>query len=56
MRVSLMALLALRMRPRKYDSSSETGRESGMRESVEAAGRRDPCFDRRSSAGPRFCR
>jgi hypothetical protein len=39
------------MRPRKYDSSSATGSVAGMRFSVEEAGSREPCFERRSRAG-----
>jgi hypothetical protein len=42
------------MRPRKYDSSCATGRVSGTRERVDVAGRREPCFERRSRAGARF--
>lgn len=42
------------MRPRKYDVRSATGRSSGMRDRVEAAGSRDPCRERSDSAGSRF--
>lgn len=54
MRLSLTAELAARMRPRKYASRSEAGRVSGISDSVDAAGRRDPCLERRSSAGGRL--
>lgn len=43
------------IRPRKYDSRSATGSVSGMMSSVEEAGRREPCFDKRDSAAGQFC-
>jgi hypothetical protein len=42
------------MRPRKYDSSSTTGRVEGIRLRVDDAGRREPCLDRSSKAGGQF--
>lgn len=53
-RLSASLELAARMRPKKYESSSLIGRLSGIRDNVEEAGSREPCFDRRSSAGARF--
>jgi hypothetical protein len=46
-------LVAARIRPRKYDSSSRTGKSLGIKERVDAAGSLDPCFDKRLSAGGR---
>jgi hypothetical protein len=51
MRSSFKTELALRMRPRKYDSRSLTGRLVGTRSSVEEAGRRAPCLLKSSRAG-----
>ncbi len=54
MRVSDTTLFAARMRPRKYDARSATGSVSGMSDSVEVAGKREPCLERRDNAGSRF--
>lgn len=53
-RDSLTMEFAARMRPRKYDSSTATGRVAGMILSVDEAGRREPCFERSESAGGQF--
>lgn len=51
MRSSFMTVLALRMRPRKYDERSLTGSDGGTRSRVVEAGRRAPCLERRVRAG-----
>lgn len=54
MRDCAMAELAARMRPRKYDVRSATGRSSGMSDSVDAAGSREPWRESSESAGARL--
>lgn len=54
MRVSDITLLTARIRPLKYDSRSATGSVSGISDSVEVAGKREPCLERRDNAGSRF--
>jgi len=46
---------AARMRPRKYDSRSATGRVDGMMSSVEDAGSREPCLESSDNAAGQFC-
>lgn len=52
--LSVMLLIPARRRPRKYDSSSSTGSEAGIKSRTYAAGIREPCLDRRFSAGARL--
>lgn len=53
-RASFTIEFAARMRPRKYEFNSATGRVLGMRFSVEAAGSLEPCLESRSKAGGQF--
>ena len=51
MRSSLRSEFALRIRPKKYDSRSLTGRLGGIRSRVVAAGNRAQCLETSSRAG-----
>lgn len=54
MRDWAIAEFAARIRPRKYEVKSATGRSSGIRESVDAAGSREPWRESKERAGCRF--